>query len=57
MFTLSSIILEDGEIYFGIFGVRLVFFYFVFLRVEIIQKKGTDLRAVSGGDSSPGPSL
>ena len=28
-----------GKIYFRIFGVRLVFLFFVFLRVEIIKKK------------------
>ena len=32
MFILSGLILEVGEIYFVIFGVRLVFILFVFLR-------------------------
>ena len=42
MFTLSAIILEDGENLFQDFWIRLVFLFFVFLR-GIIKKKSTDL--------------
>ena len=53
MFILSGLILEVGEIYFGIFGVRLVFLSFDFLR-EIIKKTNRPTGRAQAGLRSGG---